>query len=272
VEGVYRFSLGPITCTVLSDGERKLRGGWFSFANASAAEVDAVWRAYSDATGDPADNVGVNLLLIDTGTVMALVDTGNGPGDGEDGELLERLADTDYTPEDIDLVIITHAHGDHIQANTNADGTPTFPNATYVISAPEWDHWTREPSDTVLANLIGIEDRVRRVAPDAEIAPGIQAVPAPGHTPGQIALLIGTGADRLLHVADAFHHPVELARPEWYFSFDHDAEQTVRTRRELLDLAARANLLVLPYHFGFPGLGRVVADGDAWIWRKEPAG
>ena len=71
-------------------------------------------------------------------------------------------------------------------------------------------------------------------------------------------------------MADAFHHPVELLRPEWYFTFDSDPGQTVATHRELLNLAAREDLLVLPYHFGFPGLGRVRVRGDAWTWATKP--
>lgn len=267
-DGVYRFDLGEFTCAVLRDGERQLSGG-MSFVNADPEEVAATGAAYRAATGDPADRVSMNILYVDTGRHRVLVDTGNGPTDDPAGSLLARLADAGIAPEDIDTVIITHGHGDHIQSNVDAAGAPTFPNARYVISQPDWEHWTREPGDSARKHLLGIRERVERVAPDAEIVPGIRGVPAPGHTPGQMALLIGSGDARLLHVADAFHHPVELLRPEWYFSFDADPGQTVETRRQLLDRAAREDLLVLPYHFGFPGLGRVRAQGDAWAWAVE---
>jgi glyoxylase-like metal-dependent hydrolase (beta-lactamase superfamily II) len=269
---VHRFNLGDFKCVVLCDGERQISGGMGGFVNADPAEVAATAAAYTAASGDPADRISMNILFVDTGRNRVLIDTGNGPTDDPEQGLLARLAEAGIAPESIDTVILTHGHGDHIQANATADGQPTFPHARYLISAPEWEHWTREPGEAARAHLLAIQERVERVAPDAQLVPGIRGVPAPGHTPGQMALLIESGDARLLHVADAFHHPVELPRPEWYFAFDHDPEQTVATRRQLLDLAARENLLVLPYHFGFPGLGRVRAEGEAWTWVVEPVG
>jgi glyoxylase-like metal-dependent hydrolase (beta-lactamase superfamily II) len=267
--GIHRFNLGTFACTVICDGERELTDA-MGFVNATRDEVLAEARAYTNATGDPADRVSINILLLDTGRNRVLVDTGNGPGDDpEHGRLLDRLAEAGVEFGGIDTVVITHGHGDHINANTDGAGNPTFPNARYVISATEWQHWTREPGETAQKQLLSIADRFEQVAMDAEIVPGVRAVPAPGHTPGQIALLIESGDSRLLHVADAYHHPVELPRPEWYFSFDADPEATVSTRRALLDLAASQRLLVLPYHFAFPGLGRVVRDGDAWRWQRQ---
>jgi glyoxylase-like metal-dependent hydrolase (beta-lactamase superfamily II) len=255
---VHRFDLGDFKCVVLCDGERRLSGP-MSFVNADPAEVAATAAAYTAASGDPADRVSMNILFVDTGRNRVLVDTGNGPTDDPDQGLLARLAEADIALESIDTVILTHGHDDHIRANASAGGQPTFPNARYLISAPEWERWTREPDDDHRAQLLAIQEHVEQVAPEAQLVPGIRAIPAPGHTPGQMALLLESGAARLLHIADAFHHPVELPRPEWYFAFDDDPAQTVATRRQLLDLAARKNLLVLPYHFGFPGLGRVRA-------------
>ena len=185
--------------------------------------------------------------------------------DGSEAEMI-------YVADGADTVIITHGHGDHINACSDGNGHPSFPNAQYVISRLDWDYWTTDPREAALTHLIPIADRFDRIATDAEIVPGIRAVPAPGHTPGQIALLIESEDQRLLHVADAWHHPVELPRPEWYFSFDWDPEQTVATRRKLLNFAARENLLVLPYHATFPGLGHVIAKGDTWQWQPTTAG
>ena len=267
---VHEFDLGSFRCWIVSDGQRTVDDPHhLGFVNASDDEMREEVEAYTAATGDPANVFGMNILVVDTGQNRVVVDTGDGPAsDRGFGNLLQLLPDTGLTAVDIDTVIITHGHGDHINACTGGNGIPTFPNAQYVMSQPDWDHWTTEPDEAAATHLLTIADRFDRIATDAQIVPGIRAIPAPGHTPGQIALLIESEGQRLLQVADAWHHPVELPRPEWYFSFDWNPEQTVATRRRLLDMAARDNLLVLPYHATFPGLGHVVAEADAWAWRR----
>jgi glyoxylase-like metal-dependent hydrolase (beta-lactamase superfamily II) len=266
---VHAFQVGSFRCWIVSDGERQLENPFRSgFVNASDDEMRAAVEAYSAATGDPANRVGMNILVVDTGDARVIVDTGEGTAsEGPFGNLLALLPETGFGPDEIDTVIITHGHGDHINACTNGSGIPTFPNAQYVMSQLDWDYWTDEPGEAAVNHLLSIADRFDRIAPNANILPGIRAIPAPGHTPGQIALLIESDGQRLLHVADAWHHPVELARPDWYFSFDWNPDQTVATRRHLLEMAANDNLLVLPYHATFPGLGHVVPAGDAWQWR-----
>jgi len=235
------------------------------------AEVLAAQHAYTEATGDPVSIVSMNILLIDTGSHRVLVDTGCGPHPAKpiNGKLLERLAEVGVSTDTIDTVIITHAHWDHVEGNTDGQGNPTFPNARYVISDVEWETHTAEPNAIAQAQLLSIADRFEPIKMDAEIVPGIRAIPAPGHTLGQIALLIGSDDAQLLHSADVFHDPVELIHPEWYFNFDADPEATVSTRRRLFDLAAREQLLVMPYHFPFPGLGHIAAEGDHWSWTRQ---
>lgn len=266
---VHELQLGAIRCWIVSDGQWPIDDPFRSgFVNASDDEMRAEVEAYTAATDDPASLFGINILVVDTDRNRVVIDTGDGAeSTGPFGNLMQRLPETGLDAADIDTVIITHGHGDHINACTNGNGTPSFPNAQYVMSELDWDYWTSDPREAAVTHLLPIADRFDRIANDAEIVPGIRAIPAPGHTPGQIALLIESEGERLLHVADAWHHPVELPRPDWYFSFDWNPDQTVATRRALLDMAARENLLVLPYHATFPGLGQVVADGDVWRWQ-----
>ncbi|HVB65493.1 MAG TPA: MBL fold metallo-hydrolase, partial [Nitrolancea sp.] len=192
ISGVHQFPLGSFTCTVICDGEEDrstLPKQWLTFVNADDAEVLAAQHAYTEATGDPVSIVSMNILLIDTGSHRVLVDTGCGPHPAKpiNGKLLERLAAAGVSTDTIDTVIITHAHWDHVEGNTDGQGNPTFPNARYVISDVEWETHTAEPNAIAQAQLLSIADRFEQIKMDAEIVPGIRAIPAPGHTLGQIA-------------------------------------------------------------------------------------
>ncbi len=273
-DGIYRFKVGNFDCTVFSDGielQSDEETPPLQFVNSTDEEVLATHRAYTEATGDPASAFSMNVLMIDTGDHRVLVDTGCGPNSQRagTGNLLGLLSDAGISTADIDTVIITHGHWDHVDANTDGQGHPTFPNARYVISDVEWNERTKEPNETDKKQLLSIADRFEQIPMDGEIVPGILAIPVRGHTLGQIGLLIESNGERLLHTADAFHHPVELYHPEWYFDFDADPEATVSTRRRLLDMAAREHLPVVTYHLSFPGIGYIVSEGDHWTWQAK---
>jgi glyoxylase-like metal-dependent hydrolase (beta-lactamase superfamily II) len=271
---VHAFQVGSFRCWIVSDGQRTMDGPIVSpFVNAGDDEVRAEIEAYRAATGDLGTTTGMNILVVDTGVNRVIVDTGNGPGsDGPFGNLLDLLPETGLSTDDIDTVIITHGHGDHINACTNGAGLPTFPNAQYVMTEVDWEHWTSEPGEAAATHLLSIADRFDRITNDVEIVAGIHAIPAPGHSPGMIALLIESDGDRLLHSADSWHRPIQPQRPEWYSSFDRDPDTAIATRRRLYGMAASDDLLVLPYHATFPGLGRIVADGNSWRWRPLSSG
>jgi glyoxylase-like metal-dependent hydrolase (beta-lactamase superfamily II) len=224
-------------------------------------------------------------LLVDTGPRKVLVDTGAGNLAPTTGELLGGLQVAGLSPAEIDTVILTHGHPDHIGGNLDAEGKPAFPNARYVMSKAEWDFWN---SDQVNLDAMQVPDEIkelvissaRRNLPpigqqldlierETEVVPGVHVAPTPGHTPGHMALVISSGAEQLLHIADSVLHPIHLEQPGWQNVFDLAPDQAVRTRKQLLDRAVADQAKVIAYHFPFPSMGRIVPKSPH-SWRWEP--
>jgi glyoxylase-like metal-dependent hydrolase (beta-lactamase superfamily II) len=207
------------------------------------------------------------------------VDTGAGGLAPTTGKLVQNLKAVAIAPENIDTIIITHGHPDHIGGITDNKGRLAFLNARYVMWQDEWDFWTSEQAETKLdehvrevllsyarKNLPPIQGQLHLVDRETEILPGIQAIAAPGHTPGHMALAVSSKGEQLLCISDTVLHPIHLKRPEWHAAVDFDPEQVQATRRRILKRAVAEKALVLAFHFPFPGLGHVSQSGDTWQW------
>jgi glyoxylase-like metal-dependent hydrolase (beta-lactamase superfamily II) len=221
-------------------------------------------------------------LLIDTGHHRVLVDTGAGELEETTGKLIPNLRAEGIAPEDIDIVILTHAHPDHIGGNIDGEGRPAFPNARYIMWKGEWDFWISRPNLATMNigekakdwfikyardHLLPVHDQLDLVDHETEIVPGIWVVAAPGHTPGHIAVSVVSDREKLLCISDAAIHQIHLEQPEWCSSVDLDHKLVITTRRELLDRAATEKALVQAFHFPFPGLGYVTQKRDYWLWQ-----
>lgn len=270
----YHFTVGQIACTVLLDGasllgvERVLR----RFRDATEADYR---RAYADIglSLDAADT-SLNVLLARVGAHTVLVDTGEA-GRPNGGLLPQSMHEAGIALDEVTLVVITHADGDHVQGALRDDGMSAFPNATFVISQPELDHWQRriETGSVEHGAVLGLMQRqgLRVIGPDEQIIPGITAMPLPGHTPGHIGVRITSEKTSLLVLSDLLHTPMQFAHPEWSSSFDLDTTRSVPTRRAALQRAAYEGALALFYHLTFPGLGYVERAGAGFRFRPTPA-
>jgi glyoxylase-like metal-dependent hydrolase (beta-lactamase superfamily II) len=189
---------------------------------------------------------------------------------------LERLAAIGVRPEQVDIVVCTHLHVDHVGWNTRlVDGrwTPTFPNARYLFVRAEWEFWREEytrPSftddpfheDSILPVIeAGLLDLVEgaHVLDD-----GVWLEPTPGHTPGHTAVRVSGGGREAVMSGDLMHTALQCAEPDWSSCFCVDPEASRRTRRAFLERHADTDTLVMPAHFPTPGAGRIVRAGDAF--------
>jgi glyoxylase-like metal-dependent hydrolase (beta-lactamase superfamily II) len=280
---VYRFKVGDFECVAINDGTFTYEPPLipppadFLFANAKKELLDLVLREHGIQREKWVAFVSpFTCVMVNTGRHKALVDTGADGLTPNTGRLLRNLQAVGIEADEIDTVTLTHGHDDHVGGNTDAKGKPSFPRARYVMWREEWTFWTSEQPEALYGNedftftrknLLPIQDQMDLLDHEAEIVPGIRAIPAPGHTPGHIAVSVSSNGEQLLCISDAFLHPIHIEHPEWHAAIDLAPEQLMKTRHFLLNKATTEKALMLAFHFPFPGLGHVVRRGTGWQWQ-----
>ena len=284
---IFRFQIGNLQCTAVSDGTLTYTPPTFPppatllFANAPKESLAETLRDHNLELERWAEWTSPYIcLVVTTPEHQVLVDTGAGGLAPTTGKLQENMEKAGISPDEIDVVILTHGHPDHIGGIIKADDQLAFPNARFVMWKDEWDFWTSGKAEEeldehvkevlvacALKNLPSIQSLVNLVEDEREIIPGMRTISAPGHTPGHMGLEISSEGSRLLCISDAALHPIHLEQPGWYAAVDFAPEQAISSRRRLLDRAANTQALVLAFHFPFPGLGRVIRKGEAWYWQ-----
>ncbi len=271
---VYRFKLGSFEITNILDGVRVGPGPHPTFGQDQKAEaVHALMRANALPTTS-FDHHFVP-TLVNTGKALVLFDTGNGKGRiATAGNLRDLLPVAGYTPEQVDVVVITHGHPDHIGGLVH-DGKAAFPNARIVFGEVEFDTWrkgmVREARKANLALFrkiaIPLADKATFLKPDGEVVPGIRAVNAFGHSPGMLAFHVESDNQRLMIWGDvANHYVVSIQRPEWATGFDDVADAAIASRKRILDMVATDKIPVAGFHMPFPSLGWVEKAGTSYRW------
>jgi glyoxylase-like metal-dependent hydrolase (beta-lactamase superfamily II) len=285
-DGFYRFQIGDLQATVISDGYGQIPVGPIFAMNASEAEVAPVLKANFMQPVIQATN---NMLVVDTGWERILVDSGFGeklgPSFGSFPGLQANLGRAGITPESINLVVTSHGHLDHIGGLVTKSGAVAFPKAQFVFVDTEWNYWTgnRYESEVnsspmpdpfkkgtigaVRENLPLVADRSRFVKQGGEITTGVHYVAAPGHSPSHAAILFTSGNDQLMHMVDIAHNPVtSLQHPDWTPVFDYEPAQAIKSRKAILDRAATDRVMAMGFHFPFPAIGHVVRRDTAYHW------
>ncbi|MFZ6764036.1 MBL fold metallo-hydrolase [Pseudoroseomonas sp. WGS1072] len=284
----HRFTFGDYEATVVSDGYLPLGKPEPAFPASPPAEI--VGLLESNFLPPDAATLEQNVLVLNTDKQLILFDTGMGDSMGEAGKMfgpttgrmLANLKAAGIQPEQIDLVVLTHAHCDHCWGLVDAAGNRVFPNAQVALSEIDLKYWTddgnkRGPAfmtpfiDGAKKNLGAYRDRMIMVQDGKEVAPGVIALFTPGHTLGHHCYAITSGDKTLVNTGDlAHHHILLLRRPLWEFSFDTDPKLSAQSRSRMLDRLAKDRHEVLSYHFPWPGLGHVVRENEGYAWIQAP--
>jgi glyoxylase-like metal-dependent hydrolase (beta-lactamase superfamily II) len=282
----YDFRVGMFACTAISDGTFTYAPPMFPpppqllFADAPQERVAVALSAHAVRVEEWREWISDYIcLLVDTGDGRVLIDTGAGSLGPDTGNLLQGLTSAGVDPAEIDLVVLTHGHPDHLGGNTDTGGSVVFPNARWVMAKAEWEFWMEGQAEAVLPdhskevllgfarrNLAPLGQRLSLVDGEEEVWLGIRVVPAPGHTPGHIAVRVSSAGEQLLCIADLALHPLHLEEPGWIAGVDMLPEQLVAQRRALFGMAASEKCRVMAFHLPFPGLGHISAKGAAWQW------
>jgi glyoxylase-like metal-dependent hydrolase (beta-lactamase superfamily II) len=273
----YRMKVGGFEVTVYSDGVRVAPPPPNYVRNVPQEQVLAA----AEAAYMPKGNLVApfNPLVVNTGSKLVLMDTGFGPGIAPTlGLLPSVMSASGIDPKSIDVVLISHMHGDHILGLKNADGALAFPNAEIMVPAADWAFWMNDDNmakyqDPFNKGQMGanrkifgnLKDKVTQYQPGKELVTGITAMDASGHTPGQCVFVIASGNGKLLFQADVTNLPdLFLRNPDWHVMFDHEPDKAAATRRRIHDMAAAEKILVHGFHYPFPALGYSEKAGNGY--------
>jgi glyoxylase-like metal-dependent hydrolase (beta-lactamase superfamily II) len=277
----HRFVLGNAEVTVVSDGPLSLGDPKGTF---TGVPEDEMRKMLTDNFLSPTNIVlEQNSPIVNMGDKLVLFDTGLGSAKGfgpTTGRQQKSMAEAGIKPEDIDAVVFSHAHPDHVGGVVDDNGKPLFPNAQYYLAQNDLEFWTDEskangPLKDFIAiarkNLLPVRDRIVFYKDGQEFLPGIQAIAAPGHTVGHTIFMITSDGKSFAYTADLTHHQVLLLeKPRMEFVYDTDSKQAAASRVKVLDMLAANKIALISYHYPWPGLGHVVKNGDGFHYLPQP--
>ncbi len=277
-KGYFKFKVGDIEVTTLYDGHWDKPHDPGFIRNASVAETKAALKAAGRS--DDKVQIPFTVTFVKTPSRTIMFDAGTGGQLAPTaGQLSANMKAAGISPAEIDTIIITHFHPDHIFGLMEKDrNAQVYPNTEIIVPDPEFAFWTDKTLTATLGKYRqGLAKRVRATLPswsnvsrfsgEKEVAPGITAIPAHGHTAGHTVFSVASGDDQLLVMADTSNIPALFVRnPGWHAVFDADPDAAEASRRRVFDRAISDKAVVTGYHFGMPGAGRIERDGTGYAF------
>jgi glyoxylase-like metal-dependent hydrolase (beta-lactamase superfamily II) len=270
----YQFKVGDFECFCINDGGLDYKPEHF-FKNVPKEQVEKIL----SERNLPIDSIYTPYthLLVKTKKHLVLVDMGAGQALPNNGKLPQSMKSAGIEPRDIDTIIITHAHPDHIGGTLDDRGKPIYSNARYYIWKDEWEFWFSEAAyektneffvNVAREQLNPVQDRLTFLEKETEILSGINIIAAPGHTPGHIAVSFSSKSKQLYYIADTVLYPLHLEYPDWLPIYDITPERAEISKRKIFNLVADNNALVIGQHFvPFPSIGSVTRKENGWLWK-----
>ena len=268
--GWYRYKVGTHEVTVVTDGVTRSKFPDGFVAGKSREEIN---KGLADANLSPGpDMVAITYtpIVVNTGSKLVVIDTGTGEANferskGAAGQFQNNLKASGIDRNQVDTVIISHFHGDHINGLLTPDNKLAYPNAEILVPATEWKYFTddaemgKQTTDRmkgVFAGMRRVFDalgrKVTQYETDKEVAPGIRSMATYGHTPGHTSFIISSGNDTVFVQSDVTNLPLFVRNPGWHLSFDQDANVAEATRRKVYDMLAADKMMVQAFHYPFP--------------------
>lgn len=284
--GWYRYKVGDFEVTVVTDGMNTNPLSDSYVVNAPKPDVNAALAA--DFLAKDKATHSYTPVVVNTGSKLVAIDTGLGLGmfdqsKGAVGQYHANLQAAGIDRNAVDVVIISHFHGDHINGLVGPENKPAFPNAEVMVPEIEWAFWADESNVSKLPDVAKSQmpnpkrvfgvlgNKVTKYQAGKELVPGITAIASSGHTPGHTSHVVASGNSKVLVQADITAGMATLfaRHPEWQFVFDTDRAQAVETRLKLYDMAATEKMMLQGYHFAFPAMVYVEKSGTGF--RLVPA-
>jgi glyoxylase-like metal-dependent hydrolase (beta-lactamase superfamily II) len=276
----HRLRIGVVDVTAISDGYLSIDPKLLP--KSTPKEVAPLLEAARLPQGPV--RASINTFIIDTPGRRILIDAGLGPGLADTaGRFCDNLALAGVTPESVDVILLTHLHRDHVRGITHNNGKAVFPNAQVLLHEADLSFWTDEAEESrapafakqyfpiARAALQPYAARTSTFSASSDVLPAVEAVHAPGHTPGHTMYRVVSGGSSLLIAADIVHMPaLQFPRPDWSIALDVDGEMAARTRCRVLDAAVVDGELVTGMHFTFPGFGRFRRARRGYVFEPEP--
>jgi glyoxylase-like metal-dependent hydrolase (beta-lactamase superfamily II) len=263
-----KITIGSVEIVALADIPFELPWSMI-FPGREQSEIGQYQAMYPFANGKHGLQTQAGAYALRSQGKTILVDTGLGPGPigflgGAGGRLLDDMRDKGVDPEAIDLVAITHLHGDHVGWNIDGNGNPNFPNARYLIPQDDWDYFnTMLESNAQMGQVIPLKDlgRMDLISGEYELTADVRAMPTPGHTPGHTSFLIASGGEKAVITGDVAHHPAQVNETNWCPIFDENSSASSESRKRVVEMLEADGAIAAFCHFPEP-FGKILrAEG-----------